>query len=98
MQFISIITLALAMVTSALAAPAPQMVGSLGEAEGNAIERRQCLGSSPGEGQEGSAPDCRFMIKSQPRQMYGASVGDGDMESTLSKVSNYMSDSEPSDV
>lgn len=98
MQLISTITLALAIVTSTLlsttlAVPTPQMVGSLGEPEGSIIERRQCVGSSTGgEGREGSAPDC---LVAQPRQMLGASVEEGDVESR--QVSNHVSGPESPD-
>lgn len=109
-SFISTIGLALAMITStllstALAAPAAQMVGSLsmplGEGSISTIERRQCLGSgapAEREGQveeDGRAPSC-LMTMSQPRQMYGASVDKEDIERMQN--SNYMNDSELSDA
>lgn len=82
MQFITKIALALAisssaLISTAIAVPTPQMLGIIGEQAGNtAVQSRQCIWE-PRTGERGDEfSDCVLA-----RQMLGASVDDGDVQS-----------------
>lgn len=80
MHFITKIALALAISSSAListavAAPTPQMLGTIGDQAGATVHSRQCIWG-PGSQRDDGSSDCIVS-----RQMLGASVDDGDVQS-----------------